>query len=227
MREWWPQGNHPVWQSKIFVRYSWETLMELRNHVVTGKFVDNTSQMTATGIPNVIILHARLDALEGKFGYLQGQFEALDTHTGARFDELALRLNSLPQDITDKLTENFTIEGQQVGRVDFMKFREEVLSLMRDFQDSTERSVRVRSDENSVIPRNDGNTQSTMQLYHYDGSFHMLPKDFEFPKCTAQNMWTMWHIGIASFQIGPLMAPCNLPKRVCNARSRFLATHPD
>jgi hypothetical protein len=208
LREWWPEPNHPVWQAKMFAIYSWEVLMELKSHVITGKFVDTVSQMTATGIPNVIILHARLDAMEGRFHHLESQFEAFESHTDGRFDELAIKLRSLPQDISDKLTENFSIEGQQVGRSDFMTFREEVMSLMRDFQTTHERSVRVRTGEGLVpVASNDDigtMGQLTMPLYQYGGAFHMLPQNYDFPKCTAQSMWTMWHIGISSLKIGPL-----------------------
>lgn len=205
LREWWPEYNHPVWQSKMFVRYGLEVLMELKNHIVTGKFVDNVSQMTATGIPNVIILHARLDAMEGRFSNLEGQFEALESHTNVRFDELALQLRSLPEDITNKLTENFTIAGQQVGRMDFVNFREEVLSLMRNFQATTERSVRTRTSDESVgVTQNDAVNGDTIHVYIYGGAHHLLPQDYKFPSCAAQHMWTMWHLGVATLKIGPL-----------------------
>ena len=32
----------------------------------------------------------------------------------------------------------------------------------------------------------------------------MIPEGFEFPTCPAQNMWSIWHLGIKAQQIGPL-----------------------
>lgn len=224
LRNWWPQVNHPVWQSQMFVRYGPDVLMELKNHIVTGKFIDHASQMTATGIPNVVILHARLDAMEGRFSNLEGQFESLENHTNVRFDELGLQLRSLPQVITNVLAENFTIEGQQVGRVDFMTFREEVLSLMRDFRSTSERSVRARTDEGTVVLHNDNAVlgQPTIPLYSYSGAWHMVPKGFEFPTCAAQNMWTMWHIGISTMRIGPLKKLRSLYRQDIVESKRYL-----
>ena len=88
-----------------------------------------------------------------------------------------------------------------------MTFRSEILALMRDFQVNSERSVRMRADdEESSSPINgiSVNRQFALHLYNYGGTFHMIPENYQFPKCTAQKMWALWHLGNQTLQIGPL-----------------------
>ena len=65
--EWWPEPNHPVWQSKMFIRYQFQEIIDLREFVITGNFRDPDSEMTATGVPNVVRIYGRFDLMESRF----------------------------------------------------------------------------------------------------------------------------------------------------------------
>ena len=109
---------HPFWLSKMFVMHSMETLETLRSHIRLGKFHDPESNLTATGVPQIVMMHSRFDGIMDRLGGLEDRFGQFERFCGENFEDMRGRFDSLPAAISAHITQNFTIEGQQVGRSD-------------------------------------------------------------------------------------------------------------
>ncbi len=196
LQQWWPEPNHPVWQSKMFIKFSMPQLSLLRQHIVTGTFYDPESQLTATGVPNIVRIHARFDSIEERLINFEHQLQNQNSQMNEKFE-------ALPEKISSELSENFNIENQQMGRRDFIEFQTNIQASFEQYVNralSHNASTAERSNEQIV---NNSGTRDP-NIYYWGGRFHMIPQDFNFPTCAAQNMWTQWHLGIASQNISPL-----------------------
>lgn len=213
LRMWWPQADHPVWQSKMFAIFTMETLNDLRNHVVTGKFSDD--QLTATGIPNLVRIHKNFDEINEKLKLFEQRLNDQQSQTNIRFEELKDILQGLPEDVVDSLTQHFTVNEQQVSQRDILALKQTFAECMQSLEQRIQATAKeqqelyLRANQVSsptVISSNVDSTQASSQfrLRCYGERFHMVPEGFEFPTCAAQKLWLSWHLGIAAQNILPL-----------------------
>ena len=70
-------------------------------------------------------------------------------------------------------------------------------------QSNYDRAVRPRPDVENIAETETVNNDAPY-LRSYNQRFHLVPQDFNFPTCSAQMMWTQWHLGNAALRIFPL-----------------------
>jgi hypothetical protein len=213
LKNWWPEVDHPVWQSKMFIVHSAETLQNLRAEIITGKFTDPDSGMTATGIPNIVRIHARFDEMQASISEFACRLDTFEVNADQRFDNMNSSIQKIPEEFAAYMRQNFDIPGREIGITDLQQLREgiigEVSEKLSTYIGGLEGRLLMRNLENTATSsettiNGHGTSPPSVHLRYWGGRFNMLPEKFEFPTCTAQHMWSLWYIGITAQQVSPL-----------------------
>jgi hypothetical protein len=104
----------------------------------------------STGIPNLVRMYRRISMLEDKINLFGDKLDSNQQVTISRFDRLDEKIDAMPKNISEHITEEFTIQGQVLGRSDFSNFREQMMNAMITLIRETENRFTARYDQHTT-----------------------------------------------------------------------------
>ena len=192
LQEWFP-ASHPVWGSKMFTTHTMETLVDLSQYVVVRNFSCPETGMTATGIPGWVMLKKDLADMSVRM-------DKSDERSDERFKQVMERFDTIPEALSNKMSERFTINNMNGVTVTEIKalLAEHMQFESRQFAATIEAATGGNATNSAARGQNSSDhfTLDGMPLYSWGGRYHIMPKGFEFPiALDVRNMWNRWHFG--------------------------------
>jgi len=186
--------SHPLFLSRLFTDGH---AQRLKSHVLLGVGVCKKTGLTATGVPHHLVISHNL--LE-----LQHEMRAEMTSMKRKFEDLEanvhLRLDELPQKVTDTLRSSFEISGAiAVTRQDIQNIFDALRQEIRD-------SRSISSGNPSPVEASPPNSTSVGEFstFHWNGQLHMVPAGFRFPlTVNLKVIWDLWFYGNKDMRIQP------------------------
>lgn len=194
------QAHHPIFSSQLFAG---GFASKLRGKALTGISVCPHTGLRASGIPSHLVLAGQVAGLQDEVSRLRQEIEA-----GRLEDRAALlaKLDSLPQELLDKLVRNIAINGANPVT------RDDITGLTNDMVARIVGLLEARfSSSSSQAPSPSPNAAATstdevrpFKTWLWGGRMHMVPEGWVLPRCTPKSFYLLWHFGQCDQHIQPL-----------------------
>jgi hypothetical protein len=113
--------------------------------------------------------------------------------------EIVKELKALPE----VLREAMPSSSSGIARTDIMGMESRLTAAMTAMESRIASRSEVADGQNETMNLI-ASQHPTNHLFSYNGGFHYVPENFNFPSGTANSMWLIWHFGIKAHNIGPL-----------------------
>ncbi|OQR83796.1 hypothetical protein ACHHYP_14294 [Achlya hypogyna] len=177
--------NHPLRSSRVWTN---GLLSRLKPRVHAGVGRNDVTGLVATGVPPTVELARRLGLVEKAMTNLEARV------TKDVADLRSTMLNQLPKLLCDAVLSNFDVNG--------------AVPLTREYLDTCLASLReaMSNQAQGSTPGDELAIAETepVAMFTWGGRLHLVPADFELPKCKVYSLWCMWFEGIPASRIGPL-----------------------
>jgi len=199
--------SHPLFNTRLWTSGIVERLSTL---VLVGTGRHPLSLLTATGIPPHILLANEIAKVDNKLENMK--------------IGLMARLDMLPVELKNIMVENFQINGVLPithGQVVTMisNLEQTILNAM---QQQSQMIVQQQHQQLTVQVANSSEANSGYRTWSWNGRFHPVPQDFNFPSDNLTNIWNLWWDGRPIERIAPYrkLQPYDLDKK--SMRTRFI-----
>jgi len=195
-------NDHPLFGSNL---YTLGFVHKLKEKVLKGYSKCPTTKLTATGVPQFI--HILLNTTASRDQVLQ---------------ELRNTLEDLPVQVKNIILQNFQVHGAlPVTMADIKASLAQAASrIIGEIHISRTNNPlpTITIQPNSPVIANNNGTINDLHFHHWDWNgwmAQMVPEGFTIPKHSVAMMWTRWHHGDATHNIGPYkkLEPFNLTRR--------------
>jgi len=197
-----PLFNTRLWTSGIIERLSTLILVGTGRHPI--------SLLTATGIPPHILLANEIAKVESKLESMK--------------IDLMTRLDALPEELKTIMLENFQINGvlpithgQVVSMISNLE-----QTILNAVQQQSQILAQQQQQQLTAQTFNNIDANSGYRTWTWNGRFHPVPQDFNFPSDNLSNIWNLWWDGRPAERIAPYrkLQPYDLEKK--SMRTRFI-----
>jgi hypothetical protein len=218
--------NHPIFKQTIFTN---TTLIDsLRDKVLLVHGYCGEASMEATGVPLDIKTAREVRSFRELYNATCRNTEIRIDQLSNRFEEL---LESLPQQICNRILETVTVEGVQPVT------REQIRQIMVGVIQESNGALYNQIEQLRTLVVNNNNTMTgevvqlpvhhTGDVHRWDGDggiIHTVPFGFVWPSHDTSTMWNLWFFGNGNSRIGSykfISPKVDLTTQVCrNNRSR-------
>ncbi len=213
--------NHPLWFTRMFTnKFSLcgrnQSLLEFfQKRILLGSYRCLATGMTASGIPNHLLIVERLDRMEKSIETLSNNMAA----SFAKFEaHLVENRKEIPNDVKVMLKNSYELpperglsrdefydsQNRQTAAFDLRWSALEALIQRIEHNHGAAPSSTVNG-QGSVVSSLNGNLpEPKYNVFTWGGRMHVYPQDFHMECLTMKQAWSMWHFGDPAKQMMPL-----------------------
>jgi hypothetical protein len=208
-------AHHPLWSSRMFIsRYdisnshlNASVIDFFKPRVLVGTYRCPATGMTASGVPNHVVVLRRLDKLEEGFGELKKTMLSVLARLEALIQQQS---KTIPVEVKDMMLSSFNIEGIQGPTRDEFRYFQESVSKTMELRFSALEALVQRIENGSALTARTPNNLSSVNnqqssqpagnrgqydIFYWDGMMHVYPKGFSIQDLTVKQAWFLWHFG--------------------------------
>ena len=193
------RASRPIFSSQLFAGgYA----SKLRGKALTGISVCPQTGLRASGIPSHLVLAGQVAELQDEVLRLRQEMEA-----GRLQDRAALlaKLDSLPQELLDKLVRNIAINGTNpVTRDDITGLTNDMVARIVGLLEARFSSVSSQSTSPPDVAASTDESVRPFKTWRWGGRMHMVPEGWVLPRCTPKSFFLLWNFGLCDQCIQPL-----------------------